>query len=393
MTDAENVSARRSTLSPAKRALLEKRLNAAHVRHSDAGVIPRRPGDGPACLSFAQERLWYLQQLMPESVAYNGLLVIRFTGKLDVSALNRTLTELVRRHETLRTSFPLDRGRPVQLVHPPYEVAIPLVDLQSTTPAQRRAEADRLIRDFGRQPFDVARGPLTRWTLLRLADDEHIFVQGWHHIIHDGWSNDVVLMELQALYQAFSTGRPSPLPEPSLQFTDFAVWQRDWAQGPALESQIAYWKDKLADCPPLNLPADRSPSRDRGLHGGRQVLELSPRLVGSLRELGRRQGSTLFMTMLAAFVALLHRYTGQEDLGVGTGIANRRLRQAEGLIGMIVNTLVLRVDLSGDPTFEELLGRVRQVALEAYANQDVPFDRLVQILQPDRSGFPDSGPT
>ncbi len=356
------------------------------------GCIPIPPiraisRDRPLPLSFPQEGVWVLDRLAPGNLAYNAQVTLRLTGELDLGALNSTLTEVVRRHEILRTSFPAIGELPVQVIHPPYSVTLPIVDLQHLSEQEREAEAERLIYEQLRQPFDVTQVPLIRWSLLRLGRREHVLVQVEHHLVHDGWSLAVLLKEIKAIYDAFSSGRPSPLPEPPLQFGDFAVWQRSWMKDEVLESQLAYWQERLQNAPSrLDLPTDRRVPAIRSLRGGKLVLDLPAKLCEGLRALSHQHGATLFMTLLAAFKVLLYRYTHQEDILVGSGIANRRLRETEDLIGMVVNTVVLRSSLDGDPPFHELLERVRDVALEAYAHQDLPFEKLVQRLQPERIG-------
>jgi aspartate racemase len=323
--------------------------------------------------------------LNPGNLAYNSQVALRFSGPLDAAALEHGLNEIVRRHEIYRTTFPVFNGRPVELIHQPKPVHLPVVDLEALPTSLHEAEARRLTGEELRTPFDLAELPLVRWTLLRLSADEHLLIHVEHHLVHDGWSVHVFLTELMELYKAFSAGGPSPLPELPVQFADYAYWQRQWMQGEEAEEQLAYWTTKLAAAPPiLELPADRPRPALQSFRGAQQKIEISSSFWESLGARSRREGTTLFMTMLTAFVALLYRYTGQDDICVGSGIANRRSRQTEGLIGMIVNNLVLRTDLSGDPTFRELLGRVRKVAMEAYAHQDLPFDKVVEALRPKR---------
>jgi amino acid adenylation domain-containing protein len=348
-----------------------------------SGIVPvRRDGSWP--LSFSQERAWFIQQLDRDNLAYNSQSTLRFTGPLDTTALERSLNEIVRRHEIFRTTFPAARGRPIQVIHSSWPVRLTLVDFEALPESEREAEAQRWIYDKCREPFDLAQLPLVRWTLLRITESEHIFVYIEHHLVHDGWSSTVFLRELIELYKAFSCGKPSPLPDLSIQFADFALWQRRWMQGVVAESQLAYWKNKLAGCPMVALPTDRPRPAVQSFHGAAPRLEIPLRLYESLRALSRHAGVTLFVTMLSAFLTLLHRYTGHHDICVGSGIANRRWRETEGLIGMMLNNIVLRVDFCGNPRFRELLQRVRDVTVEAYAHQDLPFDQVVQALQPER---------
>ncbi|HVR95614.1 MAG TPA: amino acid adenylation domain-containing protein, partial [Thermoanaerobaculia bacterium] len=344
-------------------------------------AIERIPRDRPLPLSFAQQRLWFLDRLVGSSSLYNVGMAVRLVGPLDVAALSATLGEIVRRHETLRTHFATIDGEPVQVVSPAGAWSLPVVDLRGT--ADREAEARSLAGMEARLPFDLGRGPLLRATLLALAPEEHVVLLTMHHIISDGWSKDVLVREVMALYRAFAAGRPSPLPELPVQYADFAAWQRRWLQGEPLDRQLAYWKRHLADLAVLDLPADRPRPAVQTFAGANSGLMLTRDLAG-LHALGRREGATLFMTLLAAFQSLLHRVTGQTDLALGTPIAGRNQVQTEGLIGFFINTLVLRGDAVGDPTYSELVRRAREAALGAYAHQDLPFEKLVAELQTDR---------
>jgi amino acid adenylation domain-containing protein len=337
-------------------------------------------------LSFAQQRLWFLDKLEPNSAAYNLPSALRVEGPLDVAALERSLDEIIRRHEVLRTTFAIHDGEPAQLVAPHVRLRLPLIDLSELAEPDREAKARRLAREEAHKPFDLSRGPLLRATLLRLGEAEHLLLVTLHHIASDGWSVGVLVGELRALYGAFVRGEESPLEELPVQYADYAAWQREHLRGERLEAQLAYWRRQLATLPPvLELPADRPRPQARGQRGASVAVELSAELTRGLKALGRREGATLYMTLLAAFDVLLYRYTGQSDIAVGTPVANRSREEVEGLIGFFVNTLVLRADLSGDPTFAELLARVREVSLGAYAHQDVPFEMLVEELRPERS--------
>jgi amino acid adenylation domain-containing protein/FkbM family methyltransferase len=343
------------------------------------------PRDSDLPLSFSQERVWFIQQLEPTNIAYNFQVTLRLTGLLDVAALERSLSEIVRRHEIYRTTFPTIDGQPVQVIHQPQPVQLPMVELQALPEREREVEAQRLISKEIQKPFDLTQLPLIRWTLLSLSEQEHVLVHIEHHLLHDGWSFNVFLRELLELYQAFSVGAPSPLPDLAIQFVDFARWQRQWIQGQVAETHLAYWKEKLADSlPVLALPSDRPRPAVQSFQGAAAMVELPLNLCKLLRALSRQEGVTLFMTMLAAFVTLLHRYSGQHDLCVGSGIANRRGRETEGLIGMIINHVVLRTDLSGNPMVRELLDRVCEITLEASTHQDLPFEKVVDALQPKR---------
>ncbi|HEX2191091.1 MAG TPA: condensation domain-containing protein, partial [Longimicrobiaceae bacterium] len=306
-------------------------------------------------------------------------------GALDPGALERALAEIVTRHESLRTRFGVVDGEPAQLVDPPGPFAVPLADLAALAPDRREAEARRLSAREGRAPFDLERGPLLRARLLRLAGDEHVLLLTLHHIVSDGWSTGVLLRELSALYRAFLRGEPSPLPELPIQYGDYAVWQREELAGAVLEEQAAFWRRELEGAPPaLDLPTDRSRPPTRGGPGAKHAVAVPPDTAARLAALGREQGATLFMTLLAASALLLGRYADQEEVVLGTPIAGRTQEELEGLIGFFVNTLAVRVDLSGDPPFTELLGRVRRRLLGAYAHQEIPFERVVEELRVPR---------
>jgi amino acid adenylation domain-containing protein len=363
-----------------RRELLKKLLKRAAASESKATGSRAYP------VSFGQQRLWFLDRLMPGNVSYLIPAHLRLKGDLNVEALERSLNKIIRRHEILRTTFTLVEGQPVQVVAPALKVALPVVNLTPMPEAAREAEVQRLVRDDARQPFDLEGGPLLRASLLRLCGLEHVLLLTMHHIISDGWSVKVLMSELATIYEAFSDGRPSPLPELPLQYKDFARWQREQLQGDVLNAQLAYWSERLKDAPPpISLPADRPRPDAQTFRGASKTLELPPSLTRKLKSLSRLEGATLFMTLLAAFQVLLHRYTGQNDIVVGTPIAGRNHPEVEKLIGFFINTLVLRTDLSGTPGFRQLLGRVREATLDAYAHQDVPFELLVERLQPDRS--------
>ena len=338
-------------------------------------------GIGGIPLSFAQQRLWFLDRLEPESPFYNVPAAVRLRGRLDPAALGAAFQEIVRRHEALRTRFPEEAGRPVQVVENDLPLPLPLLDLSGLSKREEREEeAARLARAEARRPFDLGRGPLLRLTLLRFGEDEHLLLAVFHHIVSDGWSMGVFLRETADLYRAFAAGGPSPLPPLPLQYADFALWQRGWLAGEALKRQLAWWRRQLEGVPPLALPTDRARPAVPAYRGARWPFSLPPE-VGSL---ARREGATLFMTLLAAFSAVLGRWAGQDLMAVGTPIANRTRAGLEPLIGFFVNTLALRADLSGDPTGRDLLARCRETSLGAYAHQDVPFEKLVEELRPER---------
>nr|WP_301542280.1 non-ribosomal peptide synthetase [Pyxidicoccus fallax] len=352
--------------------------------HSTGLPAPRpMPREGHPPLSFAQQRLWFLDQLQPGSALYNIPMPLRLEGPLDVSALERAFGELVRRHESLRTTFHAEAGQPVQLIHPPAPFHLPRVDLGARE--DREEEARRLVLEELARPFNLATGPLLRVTLVRLAEQQHVLLLNLHHIISDGWSNGVLVREMAMLYEAFTQGRPSPLPELPVQYADYALWQRDWLRGEALERQLGWWKQRLAGAPhALELPTDFSRPPVLSHRGGAVPVHLPRPLSESLKALAQREGATPFMLLLAAWQLLLSRYSGQEDVVVGSPIAGRRHAETEGLIGFFVNTLVLRARIDSRASFRALLSHVRETTLGAYEHQDVPFEKLVEELQPQR---------
>ncbi|MGB7947138.1 MAG: condensation domain-containing protein, partial [Candidatus Binatia bacterium] len=315
---------------------------------------------GPLPLSFAQQRLWFFDQLEPGSPAYNRPVFLCLSGRLDTAALQRSLNEIVRRHEVLRTTFFSVGGRPHQVVAPALERAMPIVDLSRRPQAERETEARQLAIEESQRPFDLTSDPLLRARLLRLGDDEHILVLTTHHIAFDGWSDGILFQELAAIYEAFSTGQLSPLAELPIQYADFGAWQQHWLKGEVLDAQLAYWRRQLAGAPQiLELPTDRRRPAIETFQGARQSILLPKPLTDALKALSRRECVTLFMTLLGVFKVLLRRYTGQDDIVVGTPVAGRNRVETEKLIGVFINTLVLRTDLSGNPSFRELLSRIR----------------------------------
>ncbi|QLE40070.1 amino acid adenylation domain-containing protein [Nostoc sp. C052] len=361
-------------------------LHSQREQQLQCPTIQRIEREGLLPVSFAQERVYFIQQLAPESIAYQFQATMRFQGQLNVPILQQCLNEIVLRHEIFRTTYPAVNGRLFQVIHPAQPISFRVIDLQTFPESERELEAQCLIEAELQKPFDLNQLPLVRWVLFKLSEQEHLLIHIEHHITHDGWSFNIFLGELLELYQAFCLGNPSPLPQPLLQFVDFAHWQRQWVKSQEAEVQKAYWQQKLSGSSPLlALPYDRPRPTEQTYNGDQIRVELPIDLCESLRVLSRQEGVTLFMTMLGAFLVILHRYTGQDDLSVGTAVANRRIQEVEKLIGMIVNNLVLRTYLSGNPTFRELLGRVRQVTLEAYANEDLPFDQVVEVLKPIRN--------
>jgi amino acid adenylation domain-containing protein len=353
---------------------------------SGAGARPTRmarTGDVP--LSFVQQRLWFLDQLEPGTSTYTIAVRRRLHGPLDEAALAHALTELVRRHESLRTTFVTRNGEPRQQIMSPEPVVPEAIDLGSVPAPDREAVVEEHVHKEVQRPFSLARGPLFRPVLLRLAPDEHELIISIHHIVADGWSLGLIARELEALYQAHLTGGAAPLPELPLQYADFAIWQRQWLAGEVLETQRAYWRTRLAALPsPLALPTDRPRARQSSPAAASHDFSFPRPLADALRQLGRHEGVTPFMTMLAGFKAMLARFTGATDIALGTPVANRNHVELEPIVGFFANTLVLRTNLDGDPTFRELLRRVREVSLGAYAHQDMPFEKLVEDLKPDR---------
>ena len=364
--------------------LLEKKgVARGSTTTSDTQLSLRRDVSGKKPLSFAQRRLWFLQQIQPKSTAYNVPIACRLTGSLDRNALEGSLREILRRHEVLRTTFRSTGGEPVQVIHSDAAFLLPVEELGSV--AAREQEVFRFASMEARRPFDLSTGPLLRASLLRLEEQEHILLLTAHHIIFDDWSMGVFVHELSELYRAFRIGNFSPLSRLPIQYSDWALWQRERLQGEVLQGQLSYWKRQFADTPaPIELPSDYPRPVVKTFAGATMSAPLSESVMRAVEELARREGATLFMALLAVWKVLAYRYTAQPDVVVGSPIANRNRAETEGLIGFFVNTLALRTDLSGNPTFRELLGRVRETALGAYAHQDLPFERLVEELNPER---------
>ncbi len=379
-------SQRIATLSPEKLKLLVQRLNQKKENVLSQTQIKSQSRESNYFpLSFAQQRLWFLDQLEPGNIAYNVCQPMHLAGWLNVVALEQSFNEVVRRHEALRTSFVQSDGQPMQAIAPPTTFSLPVVDLRELPLDQRQQKAQQLAIEEAECPFNLAQGPLLRITLLKLAQAEHVLLLTMHHIVCDSWSIGVLIREVAALYKAFCQGGEYALPELPIQYADFAVWQRQWMQGQVFQTQLAYWKHQLTNAPPvLKLPTDQPRPLQATYLGKHQSLVLSKDLSEALKSLSQRQGVTLFMSLFAAFNTLLYCYTQQNDILVGSPIANRNQTKTEGLIGIFINTLVLRTDLSGNPSFQELLNRVREVTLEAYTHQDLPFEKLVSELQLER---------
>ena len=355
-------------------------------------ILPRTR-DAELPLSYAQQRLWFLDQFEPNSAFYNIPMALRLVGNLKQAALEQSLQEIIHRHEALRTNFITVDGKPSQIIQTETTWIVSVVDLKYLSTlvlseaevTEQEITSQQLAQQQVTQPFDLAKGTLIRATLVVLSETEHVLLVYMHHVVSDGWSMGVFVQELAALYNAYAQGQPSPLAPLPIQYADFAIWQRQWLQGEVLQSQLSYWQQQLKDAPALlSLPTDRPRPPEQTYHGTHQEFALSFELTSQLTKLSQEKGCTLFMTLLAAFDTLLYRYTGTEDILVGSPIANRDRSEIEGLIGFFVNTLVMRTDLAGNPSFSELLLRVREMAMEAYTHQDLPFEMLVEALQPER---------
>jgi amino acid adenylation domain-containing protein len=380
----------RDDLSADRLELLDYLLEEEGIeKASESQKIVRRLPGAELPLSFEQQRLWFLDQLAPGSAAYNLSGRLLLEGQLDVSALEASLNEIVRRHEALRTIFSTHDGEPVQIILSELLLPLPFIDLSHLPAAERETAIRQLCEAEASQPFDLSTGPLVRARLLRLAKlpgEEHVLLLSIHHIVSDGWSIGLLIRELATLYEAYAAGAESALKDLSLQYGDYAVWQREWLRGGVLDQQLAYWREQLRDAPPvLELPLDKQRPATSSFHSETFSCNLSKKISEELEALSRKEGVTLFMSLMAAFQLMLWRYSGQEDISVGTPVAHRTRAETEELIGFFVNTLVLRTELSGNPTFRELVQRVKETALGAYAHQDVPFEKLVEELAPERN--------
>lgn len=370
-----------SNLSPGKKALLEKWKGGK----LQADVIPTRQDYQNIPLSFSQQRLWFIDQLYHGSSFYNIPIAFHIQGNLNIAALEQSLNEIIKRHEVLRTTFRLVNGEAVQEIALQSTWDLPIINIEHLSDKNWEAEVKEFAAEEAKKPFNLAKGLLVRATLLRLSEEEHILLVIMHHIITDGWSCGVFLRELSTLYAAFSKNQPSPLPKLPIQYADFTIWQRDRLKGEFLATQLNYWKQQLqGELPVLQLPTDHLRPNLTTFTGAKQYFTFSTSLTNALKQLSQREDATLFMSLLAAFNILLYRYTDQEDILIGSPIANRNRPELEGMLGLFVNTLVLRNNLSGNPSFRELLHRVREVTLDAYAHQDLPFEMIVEELQPER---------
>ncbi|MCT7951957.1 amino acid adenylation domain-containing protein [Ancylothrix sp. C2] len=335
--------------------------------------------------SFAQQRLWFFDQLTPANSFYNVSTILRLTGPLNSTVLEQTFNEIISRHEALRTTFAAIEGEPMQIISPRLNIPLKILNLQELPKTERESKAKKLAELESEQPFNLATGPLIRTSIIQLEETENILLLSMHHIISDDWSVGVLIRELGTIYKALAENQPSPLPELPLQYADFSEWQRDCLQGEKLETLLAYWRQQLKGISVLNLPTDRPKTHQQTYQGASQFLELPKKLTDDIKALAKQENVSLFMILLAAFQVLLYRYTGQEDIAIGTPVANRNQSEIESLIGFFVNSLVLRTNLAANPTFKEILASVREVTLDAYAHQDLPFEKLVEYLHPERS--------
>jgi condensation domain-containing protein len=373
---------RLATLSPEKRALVERALKRRREQ-TGSQTIPRRSGSGPAPLSYSQQRIWFLEQWEPGGFTHNGSRAFRLSGSVDARTLEQAINGVVERHEVLRTIYVMEKREPKQVLLDSWRVDLPVVDLQSNPEPER--ELERQLRELSREPFDLGADLMIRATLFRLGPDDHALLIRLHHIAFDAFSDRVFFSELFELYSAALEGRVSTLSDPPIQYADFAVWQRERLQGPLLEELVAYWRTQLTGGPAvLRLPTDR-PRRALQRHEGRHhPLSLPEALARGTADVGRSEGATPYMTLLAAFASLLYRVSGQDDIVIGSPIACRTHVELERLIGFFSNTVALRIPLSGNPTFREVLRRTREAALGAYAHQELPFDKVVEELRVPR---------
>ena len=365
---------------------MARRIEAAMRagRKGEAPPLARVSREGKLPLSFAQQRLWFIEQLEPGTAVYNCPAGVRLEGRLNLELLERTINEITRRHEALRSRIEVEEGQPVQIIDVWKPRKLDVKDLRGVEGPEKEAEVTRIAREEAMTGFDLSRGPLLRVKVLKLEETEHVLLFTMHHIVSDGASTGILIRELGALYQAYCLGGASPLPELEIQYADYAAWQREYLTGSVLETEVGYWKDRLQGTAVIDLPTDRARPVASSYRGGCERLEIGASLSESLRRLSQREGATLFMALMAAFKALVMRYSGEEDVSVGTAIANRTRREIEGLIGFFVNTVVLRTHLGGNPRFRELIERVRVTALEAYAHQEAPFEKLVEEINPER---------
>ena len=377
-------------LSTKESWLLRELLKKKKIERSQAQAISRRIVISPCAPSFAQQRLWFLDQLKQDRALYNISQAFRLKGRADVGLLQKTLTAIVARHESLRTSFTILDGQPVQIIDADVSSSLTVVDLSGLDEAIREAIVQRHVAEENARPFDLSVSPLLRAMLLRISAAEYVLVLTLHHIIADAWSLEVLTRELVLLYDSFYKREPLSLPPLPIQYADYAVWQREQLQGALLEQQLEYWKRQLTGAPPLNLTRDRPRPTTPGFRGADESITLPADLFNQLQELNRFEGVTMFITVLAAFYVLLYKCTRQDDIVVTSSVAGRNRLETEHLIGCFINTLALRAKLKGNPSFRELLDRVRLTALGAYTHQDIPFEKVIAELSPTRS--PDNPP-
>jgi amino acid adenylation domain-containing protein len=385
-TDGKSdIEGRLANLSPAQRALLEQRLLARRTSVARRNTIGRRGVESPVQVSYAQELLWLLSQVFDDGIAYNAPAAFQLEGPLDLDLLSRAFNGLVARHEILRTTYSVIDGQPAQLIAPHAEIELNIVDLRHRSADERHAEAQRILKEESRFPFDLVNGPVIRPTVIRLADHEHILMLNMHHVCTDGWSRTVLYRDLTVLYEAAANDIRSPLPPLAIQYADYAIWQREWLDQGITDGQLEYWKRKLARAPSrLDLPTDYTRPPVRSYLGEQISLMLDLQTREGLRSSARKSDATLFVALLATFAELLHRYSGQDDVVIGTPFAGRNRTELESMVGYFINPLALRIDLSGDPTFRELIGRARETTLEGFANADIPYETVVRATNPQR---------
>ncbi|MBW4617798.1 MAG: amino acid adenylation domain-containing protein [Cyanosarcina radialis HA8281-LM2] len=381
-TKAE-ILTRRSQLSPTKQALLAQRLQGKIAPTPE--TIPPRSHTQNIPLSFAQQRLWFLHEFDPDNAFYNEPIAVKLQGSVNITALEQSLDRIVSRHQALRTNFSTVDGQPIQIIRPSLTILVAVTNLQELSASEQQNAIAQIVISETHQPFDLTEDPLLRVRLLQLNETENVLLLVAHHIVFDGWSLGVLVRELAEFYKSFSRNIPLSLPELPIQYADFAIWQRQWLQGEVFDRQLAYWQEQLQDLPILELPTDKPRSPVQNFCGAKYFFNLSLELSESLKNLSQQTDTTSFMTLLAAFQVLLHRYAAQDEIVVGTVIANRNRPEIEPAIGVFVNTLVLRTYLGDNPTFRQLLARVKEVTLEAYAHQDLPFEKLVEALNPERN--------
>lgn len=382
---SEALRRRIDALSPEKQQLLEQLVHKSRDVRSGPPKIPRRDVFSPVPMSFSQHGMWLMDQLAPSNHFYNLPAAISLRPPVSPTILRKILEEILWRHEALRTTYTIQDGEPVQVVSPTPNLALSIIDLRHLPAGQRTIEAERRATQEIRRPFDLAQGPILRATLYRVDEQRDVLVLTIHHIAADAWSMDILFREFGALVTAYRAGRPSPLANLPIQYPDFAVWQKEWLKGGLLDAQLSYWKEALAGLYPIQLPEDTHRKQIKTFQGSTFDFSFSQSLTASLKELSQREGVTLFILLLACLQSLVSRYTGETDLGIGCPISGRNRPETEGVIGLFLNTLVLRVDLGGNPSFRELLARVRTAVVAAFANQDVPFEKLVQELRPGRN--------